>query len=181
MAEVLPAEGTALSAWLLVVLPAKPNNGNDDTRGQLGVLVDADGEADRFLACTLYQGGGGARPVYVHAKIGIVDDAWLTIGSANLNEHSLFNDTEMNIVTQDPALASATRLRLWSNHLDAPIDEIARDPTEVIESRWRPLAEAQLERRRGGRPLTHRLVWLPHVSRRTEALRGPINGLFVDG
>jgi phosphatidylserine/phosphatidylglycerophosphate/cardiolipin synthase-like enzyme len=166
---------------LLVVLPAKPNNGNDDTRGQLGVLADADGGRGRFLACTLYQGGGGTRPVYVHAKIGIVDDTWLTIGSANLNEHSLFNDTELNVVTQDAALARDTRLRLWREHLDAPAPEIAGDPTEVIEKRWRPLAEEQLERRRAGRPTTHRLVRLPHVSRRTEALRGPINGLLVDG
>jgi phosphatidylserine/phosphatidylglycerophosphate/cardiolipin synthase-like enzyme len=30
---------------------------------------------------------------YVHSKIGIVDDAWMTVGSANLNEHSFFNDT----------------------------------------------------------------------------------------
>jgi len=36
--------------------------------------------------------------------VGIVDDAWMTIGSANLNEHSLFNDTEMNLVTHDPVL-----------------------------------------------------------------------------
>jgi phosphatidylserine/phosphatidylglycerophosphate/cardiolipin synthase-like enzyme len=100
---------------LLVLLPAKPNNGNDDTRGQVGVLVDADGGAGRFLACTLYQ-SGGAQPVYVHAKIGVVDDAWLTIGSANLNAHSLFNDTEMNVVTQDAALARETRLRLWGEH-----------------------------------------------------------------
>jgi phosphatidylserine/phosphatidylglycerophosphate/cardiolipin synthase-like enzyme len=166
---------------LLVLLPAKPNNGNDDTRGQLGVLAEADRGAGRFLACTLYQGDGGSRPVYVHAKIGIVDDAWLTIGSANLNEHSLFNDTEMNVVTQDAALAWETRLRLWSEHLDAPAVDIAGEPTRVIEERWRPLAEAQLERRRAGRSLTHRLVRLPHVSRRTDALRGPINGLFVDG
>ena len=34
--------------------------------------------------------------VYVHAKIAVVDDAWLTVGSANLHEHSLFNDTEVN-------------------------------------------------------------------------------------
>jgi phosphatidylserine/phosphatidylglycerophosphate/cardiolipin synthase-like enzyme len=145
------------------------------------VLADADGGRGRFLACTLYQGGGGARPVYVHAKIGIVDDTWLTIGSANLNEHSLFNDTELNVVTQDAALARDTRLRLWREHLDAPALEIAGDPTEVIEKRWRPLAEEQLERRRAGRPMTHRLVRLPHVSRRTEGLRGPINGLLVDG
>jgi phosphatidylserine/phosphatidylglycerophosphate/cardiolipin synthase-like enzyme len=66
---------------LLALLPARPNNGNDDTRGQLGRLADADGDADRFLACTLSQHGSGtARRVYVHAKIGIVDDAWLTLG-----------------------------------------------------------------------------------------------------
>jgi phosphatidylserine/phosphatidylglycerophosphate/cardiolipin synthase-like enzyme len=165
---------------LLVLLPAKPNNGNDDTRGQLGVLADADGSAGRFLACTLYQ-DGGERPVYVHAKIGIVDDAWLTIGSANLNEHSLFNDTEMNVVVRDAGLARETRLSLWSEHLDAPRDEIAGDPTEVIEKRWRPLADEQLERRRNGQSTTHGLVRLPHVSRRTQALRGPVNGLLVDG
>jgi phosphatidylserine/phosphatidylglycerophosphate/cardiolipin synthase-like enzyme len=165
---------------LLVLLPAKPNNGNDDTRGQLGVLADADGGAGRFLACALYQ-KGGERPVYVHAKIGIVDDAWLTIGSANLNEHSLFNDTEMNVVARDAELARETRLRLWSEHLDAPRDEIAGDPTEVIEERWRLLADEQLERRRKGRRTTHGLVRLPHVSRRTQALRGPVNGLLVDG
>jgi phosphatidylserine/phosphatidylglycerophosphate/cardiolipin synthase-like enzyme len=57
----------------------------------------------------------------VHAKIGIVDDAWLTLGSANLNEHSLFNDTEMNVVTHDTALARQTRLRLWAEHLELSI------------------------------------------------------------
>ncbi len=56
--------------------------------------------------------------VYVHAKIGIVDDRWLTVGSANLNSHSLFNDTELNVVTLDPRLARETRLRLWSEHLE---------------------------------------------------------------
>ena len=60
-------------------------------------------------------GRRSAQPVYVHAKIGIVDDSWLTIGSANLNEHSLFNDTEVNVVTHDPALARATRHRLWAS------------------------------------------------------------------
>ena len=29
---------------LLVLLPAKPNNGNDDTHGQLGVLANDDGQ-----------------------------------------------------------------------------------------------------------------------------------------
>jgi phosphatidylserine/phosphatidylglycerophosphate/cardiolipin synthase-like enzyme len=167
---------------LVVVLPARPNNGNDDTRGQLAALARADDGAGRFLACTIHQRGGeSARPVYVHAKIGIVDDEWLTIGSANLNEHSLFNDTEMNVVTHDAALARETRLRLWSEHLGRPIAEIAGDPTELVDTLWHPLAREQLERRRRGETLTHHLVRLPHVSRRTGTLRGPINGLLVDG
>ena len=60
---------------LVVVLPSKAKNGQDDTRGQLGVLVEADDGAGRFLATTLWQTGPGGQPVYVHAKIGIVDDA----------------------------------------------------------------------------------------------------------
>ena len=164
-----------------MLLPAKPKNGNDDTRGQVGMLAAADDGDGRFLACTLYQRGSENRPVYVHAKIGIVDDAWLTIGSANLNEHSLFNDTEMNVVTHDADFARATRLKLWSEHLERSAEELDGDPAEIIDGVWRPLAQEQLDRRRDGRPLTHRLVLLPHVSRRAEALRGPINGLLVDG
>jgi phosphatidylserine/phosphatidylglycerophosphate/cardiolipin synthase-like enzyme len=165
---------------LLILLPAKANNGNDDTRGQLGLLVEADNGARRLLACTLYQPGEDGLPVYVHAKVGIVDDAWLTIGSANLNEYSLFNDTELNVVTRDSTLARATRLRLWSEHLDRPVAALEGDPTELIDTVWRPMAETQLQRRQGGQPLTHRLTRLPHVSRRSEALRGPLDALFVD-
>lgn len=165
---------------LLVLLPTKPNNGNEDTRGQLGVLAQADGGAGRFLACTLYQRGEDACPVYVHAKIGIIDDAWLTVGSANLNEHSLLNDTEMNIVTHDPDIARQTRIRLWAEHLELPATELARDPADVIDTEWKPRAEQQLDRRRNHQPPTHRLARLPHVSRRSEALRGPLNSMLVD-
>jgi phosphatidylserine/phosphatidylglycerophosphate/cardiolipin synthase-like enzyme len=166
---------------LVVVLPMKPNNGRDDTRGQLARLAKADEHADRFLACTLHQRGPGGRPVYVHAKIGIVDDEWLTIGSANLNEHSLFNDTEMNLAVRHPELARATRLRLWSEHLELDRAELEGDPARIVDELWQPRAREQLDRLRAGEPLTHRLLALPHVSRRTNALRGPIDGLLVDG
>jgi phosphatidylserine/phosphatidylglycerophosphate/cardiolipin synthase-like enzyme len=168
---------------LVVLLPARPNNGADETRGQLGVLAEADDGAGRLLACTLYQRGddGVAEPVYVHAKIGIVDDEWLTVGSANLNEHSLFNDTEVNVVCRDPDLVRDTRLRLWSEHLERPVEEVAGDPTEVVDTMWRPLAEEQLARRQAGEPLTHRLLRLPHVSRRSRRLLGPLQGFLVDG
>jgi phosphatidylserine/phosphatidylglycerophosphate/cardiolipin synthase-like enzyme len=166
---------------LVVLLPGKPNNGREDTRGQLGVLADADAGAGRVLACTLFQAGARAHPVYVHAKIGIVDDRWLTLGSANLNEHSLFNDTEMNVVVQDAALARETRLRLWAEHLGCSAQELARPAHEVVDERIRPLAQEGLDRLRRGETLEASLVRLPDSSRRAGALLGPVNGLLVDG
>jgi phosphatidylserine/phosphatidylglycerophosphate/cardiolipin synthase-like enzyme len=167
---------------IVLVLPSRPNNGADDTRGQLGVLVEADAGAGRFLACTLYAPGRTtAEKVYVHAKIGIVDDRWLTLGSANLNEHSLFNDTEVNVVVNDDALATATRRRLWAEHLDLPEAALQGEPHRVVDERWRPAAHEQMRRLEARAPLTGRLVELPHVSRRSKRLFGPIQSLLVDG
>jgi phosphatidylserine/phosphatidylglycerophosphate/cardiolipin synthase-like enzyme len=167
---------------LLVVLPAKPNNGDDDTRGMLGELIEADEDNGRLLACTLYARSGSLfDPIYVHAKIGIVDDAWLTLGSANLNEHSLFNDTELNVVTHDRGIARATRMRLWSEHLERAEREIPEDTTKAIDELWKPISADQLWRRQRSLPLTHRLVRLPNVSQRTRRALGPISSLLVDG
>jgi phosphatidylserine/phosphatidylglycerophosphate/cardiolipin synthase-like enzyme len=161
---------------IVVLLPAKPNNGADDTRGQLGVLADAavrGGDGHRFLACTLFQPGPNGGPVYVHAKIGIVDDNWLTIGSANLNEHSLFNDSEVNVVLRDESFVRAARLRLWSEHLARPAAELEGDPCRIIDDLWQPISEERSQEQK--------LRKLLHVSRRSRALLGPLNGLLVDG
>jgi phosphatidylserine/phosphatidylglycerophosphate/cardiolipin synthase-like enzyme len=167
---------------IVLVLPANPNDGADDTRGQLADLIDCDGGAGRLLACSLYAlGERGPQQVYVHAKIGIVDDRWLTVGSANLNEHSLFNDTEVNVVTCDAGLARGTRLRLWAEHLQRPQAEISGSAARVVGEVWKPIAEEQARRRNAGEPPTHRLCLLPGVSRRKRRLLGPINGLVVDG
>ena len=166
---------------LLLLLPAKPNSGGDDTRGQLGTLLQADAEHKRILACTLVSRGSERDwPVYIHAKVGIVDDRWMTIGSANLNEHSLFNDTEMNVVTHDSALIAATRRRLWAEHLQRPVGEVTGDPTTLIDEAWRPIAEEQGERSKNGYRPTHRLTLLPGVSKRSGLLLGPLQGLVVD-
>ena len=156
---------------LCVVLPLRPNNGNDDTRGQIGVLIEAD-RHHRLLVATIGPPGRQRPHVYVHAKVAVVDDRWLTVGSANLNEHSLFNDTEVNIVTDDAALARTVRERLWSEHLGADCTGV--DPLEVLEERWRPLL-----RDTAASPVALRV--LPSMSRRSARLLGPIKGLFVDG
>jgi phosphatidylserine/phosphatidylglycerophosphate/cardiolipin synthase-like enzyme len=166
---------------VVVLLPAQANNGQDDTKGQLAVLADADGDGRRFLAATISaRTGGTVDPLYVHAKVGIVDDRWLTIGSANLNAHSLFNDTEVNVVACDAALARATRMRLWSEHLERGPEEVDGDPAAVVDALWRPLAREQLERVRRGDARSHRLLELEPRSRRVARLTGPLDNALVD-
>ena len=167
---------------LVVLLPAKPNNGQDDTRGQLAVLAQADDHAGRFLAVTVRsRHGDRTDPLYVHAKVAIVDDERLIVGSANLNEHSLFNDTEMCVVTDDAAARDRHPPAAVGRASRVRRDRAGGEPVEVIDARWRPIAQDQLERSRDGRPATHRLIELPGVSKRTDRLRGPLGGLFVDG
>jgi phosphatidylserine/phosphatidylglycerophosphate/cardiolipin synthase-like enzyme len=156
---------------ICLVLPRHPNNGNDDTRGQLAVLQNAD-RHHRLLVGTIGPLAGQRPAVYVHAKVGIVDDQWLTIGSANLNEHSLFNDTEVNLVTDDAALARSVRERLWSEHLGR--DCVGRPALEVIETEWRAVLGPAPPRPCALQPL-------PAVSRRSARLLGPLKGLLVDG
>ncbi|WP_158846524.1 phospholipase D-like domain-containing protein [Saccharothrix deserti] len=158
---------------VVLVLPRKPSNGADTTRGQLGRLLDADDGNHRLIAATLSSHDGQtSSSVYVHAKLAVVDDRWLSLGSANLNEHSLFNDTEVNVVTDDPEIARDTRLRLWSEHLQLPQSEVSGPPHEVVDTLWRPTLNST------GR---HRITALPGVSRRASRLQGPLRGLLVDG
>jgi phosphatidylserine/phosphatidylglycerophosphate/cardiolipin synthase-like enzyme len=104
------------------------------------------------------------------------------VGSANLNAHSLLNDTEVNVVTHDERLAREARVRLWAEHLELDEASIeALPPHEVVDERWRPIAFEQLERRRKGQTPTHRLLALPGVSKRAGRLMGPLQGLVDDG
>jgi phosphatidylserine/phosphatidylglycerophosphate/cardiolipin synthase-like enzyme len=86
-------------------------------------------------------------PIYVHAKVCVVDDVWLEVGSDNLNRRSWTNDSEASCAIidetidgrapRDPGgigdgarrLARETRLRLWHEHTqscdDAFLDPIA--------------------------------------------------------
>lgn len=165
---------------LLLVLPLRPNNGKDTTRGQLGRLIGAD-DHQRLLATTLLGPTAASPGVYVHAKVGIIDDRWLTIGSANLNEHSLYNDTEMNILTVDEDLARTTRIRLWSEHLGLPSDHLDGDPSSVIDTVWRQQCDEQDSISAAHEDPVHRVRRISGLSRRLDRLQGPLRGLLVDG
>lgn len=65
--------------------------------------------------------------VYVHAKMMIVDDVFLSVGSANINRRGLFHDGEINIFTVPQSLKTAAtnpiaalRRKLWAEMLNLP-------------------------------------------------------------
>ncbi|HSN12477.1 MAG TPA: phospholipase D-like domain-containing protein, partial [Propionibacteriaceae bacterium] len=163
---------------MILLLPRRPATGRDTTLGQLSRLVAADIDG-RLLAATLQSLPDDSPGTYVHAKIGIVDDHWLTIGSTNLNAHSLFNDTEANIVVTEPGLVRETRLRLWREHLG--IQDVDGDPARLFDDTWVRIADEQLARRRDGKSPTHRLCRLEDVSARRDLVLGGLLGLIVDG
>ena len=163
---------------MILLLPSHPSSGRDTTLGQLSRLVRADLD-HRLLPATLQPVAADSPGTYVHAKVGIVDDRWLTIGSANLNAHSLFNDTEANVTFTDPELVRSTRLRLWAEHLAT--DDVDGDPVRLFDQQWLRIASEQLTRRRDGLPPSHRLCRLEGVSARRDLVLGGLLGLLVDG
>jgi cardiolipin synthase A/B len=47
------------------------------------------------------------QPSMMHAKLMLLDDQWVSMGSANLDPRSFFRNDEINISTQEPALVRA--------------------------------------------------------------------------
>jgi phosphatidylserine/phosphatidylglycerophosphate/cardiolipin synthase-like enzyme len=60
---------------------------------------------------------GGHQNVYVHAKIALVDDAWCTIGSANVGNRSFFGDTELNASIWHGPTVRSLRAELLEEHI----------------------------------------------------------------
>ena len=119
--------GAALQRGVTVafVLPDHPNLGRAFTDAGLARLREEAPEAaiqGRIQAFCLatstnIDGVEHYRPIYVHAKVAIIDDLWSTVGSANLNNRGMRDDTEMNVAVLDTELAFSLRLMLWAEHL----------------------------------------------------------------
>ena len=63
-------------------------------------------------------------PIYVHAKVAIVDDVWATIGSANLDGASL-NQIELDTIVQGTLAGLLDKEELWKRILFGAILFIA--------------------------------------------------------
>jgi cardiolipin synthase A/B len=67
---------------------------------------------------------GQRKPVWVHAKLMVVDGEWGTVGSCNLHRHSLFGNSEMNAAFWDRKTARALLSELLREHLETDISEM---------------------------------------------------------
>jgi len=77
-------------------------------------------------------------PIYVHAKVCVVDDEWFTCGSDNFNRRSWTNDSELTCAVVGEGLARSVRAKLWTEHLGR---EPLLDPVEGFEQ-WKETADA---------------------------------------
>ena len=119
--------GAALQRGVTVaiVLPDHPNMGRAFTDAGLTRLREeapeavAQGRLQVFCLATSanIDGDEHYRPIYVHAKVAIIDDLWSTVGSANLNNRGMRDDTEMNVATLDAELAVGLRMMLLAEHV----------------------------------------------------------------
>jgi len=73
---------------------------------------------------------GKRRTAYVHAKMMVVDDVWVTIGSCNLHPFSLNGHTEMNASVWDADVARTLRTTLFDQHLG--VDTAALDDRAAL-------------------------------------------------
>lgn len=128
----------------------------DATRLRLMKIIGAVDPGDRFRIYTPKTAGG--EDIYVHAKVMIVDDAFLKIGSANMNNRSLGLDSECDLALIDEerhrACVRHVRERLMAEHLGAG-EEAVRDSFERTSSLRATIAELTRQNERRLEPLPY--------------------------
>lgn len=135
---------------LVAVVPLHPDADGAAGNGQflgrdeaLRVLLAAGG--DRVEVYGLENPSGV--PVYVHAKVCVIDDVWTSVGSDNVNLRSWTHDSELSCAVMDDdggtGFGRALRLALNREHLDRADGDDAdlRDPASLAEA-YRSCARA---------------------------------------
>jgi phosphatidylserine/phosphatidylglycerophosphate/cardiolipin synthase-like enzyme len=193
---------------VIAVVPRYPDKDGSVTRmpamlGQEGVMrACAAAGGERFAVYDLENHQGV--PVYVHAKVVVVDDVWAMVGSDNLNRRSWTHDSELSIAVldserdtrqpRDPAglgdgartFARDLRLQLWREHLDRHDGDTADllDPQEAFAAFRRQaqeLAAWGAGGSRGSRPPGRVLAHQPAELTSVERLwASPLYRMFYD-
>lgn len=107
---------------VILLMPSEPDsfaNYIADDQNAFFASWAALGAYDNFTLAGIagLNAAGQRKPVYVHAKLMLVDDVWATIGSCNLHGFSLFGNGEMNASFWSPEAVRALRCELFEEHL----------------------------------------------------------------
>lgn len=97
--------------------------------------------------------------VYIHAKLMIVDDAYMTLGSTNINTRSMEVDTEINLAHDRPEVTRPARLKLWESHTNGRGAQV--DTKEAFET-WTDIM---------GKNAEHRAEMFPPIAQLAPFLR----------
>jgi phosphatidylserine/phosphatidylglycerophosphate/cardiolipin synthase-like enzyme len=131
----------------------------------VGVTSPGGTPALKVIVCTLVAPDSPSKdwvPVYVHAKTMIIDDAFTTLGSANINYRSMNVDSEINICLENGQVATGLRKELWELHTrggkaggETQLDSYAEDATgqnglDKAFIAWTQIAIQNMQRR--GKP-----------------------------
>jgi phosphatidylserine/phosphatidylglycerophosphate/cardiolipin synthase-like enzyme len=204
-ADALRANG---GLRLIAVIPHYPDQ-DGRFSGPLNLL-------GRQQALTELHSAGGERvavygvenvagtPVYVHAKVCIIDDVWASVGSDNVNRRSWTHDSELACAVLDSEtderepraidgadagarrFARDLRLRLSREHLDRGegVDADLIDPGTVFTAfadSARRLQAWYDAGRNGARPPGRLRPYAgPHLSRMTRVLATPMYRVLID-
>ena len=134
----LKAEGRKLQ--IIIVLPESPEDFIKDIIlfEQYSRLCRIKEYLDYDFLYFIYSSNTKTENIYVHSKLTIIDDLWLTLGSANTTNRSMKLDSEINICTVDQEFVRSFRKELWAEHLQEK--NIPDDPIEAIKL-WREKAD----------------------------------------
>jgi phosphatidylserine/phosphatidylglycerophosphate/cardiolipin synthase-like enzyme len=148
IAEALRAEP---GLHLVAVLPHYPDQDGGLTLspnliGRHAALSAIRGAAPGRVAVYGVENHAGT-PVYVHAKVCVLDDKWASVGSDNFNRRSWTHDSELGVAVWDEAPAAGggyardLRLALMREHLDEQLEET--EPLAGFEALARSAAALQ--------------------------------------
>jgi len=134
---------------IVIVLPLRAADGKWDNDQRVETLRAADRAGRVVSIYSLYASGPSSgkkafhyRPIYVHAKVAVVDDEWVLVGSANINLRGFETDSELDAFIHDAEFARALRVRLWAEHLARAEEQVAAlPPAHVVDALWKSQAE----------------------------------------
>lgn len=99
------------------------------------------------------------RQIYVHSKLMIVDDRWITVGSANLDKNGLRDSSEVNLGITSSKLAKDLRVSLWKEHTSGHVREPDLDDFDAGFGALDRLASANGRKVAGNKPIVGHIYY----------------------